>query len=215
MSGVLFDLDGTLVDTSIDMVLALQSLAKENGIEIEADFVKYRELITYGSRALVTSIFGEIDKNELSRLQKRYLEIYENCLTQNTNLFNGMKEVIQYLDSNQISWGIVTNKPVFLAQPLVENMPELQNCKVLVGGGMTEYAKPHPQPILLAIEKSQIKPEYSWYIGDALTDIQAGRSAGMKSAGALWGYIAETDNPNLWQADKLLNHPTEILNFFK
>lgn len=212
MKGILFDLDGTLVDTAIDMLQALKLLAAENGINVEPEYHKYKELITYGSRAIVTSIFGELEDSKFTILQKRYLEIYENILVVDSQLFPEVAGVINRLDENKTPWGIVTNKPTYLAKPLLSSLPQLKNCQIILGGGSTHYSKPHPQPLKKAIEYIQIDAAKSWYIGDALSDIQAGNAAGMKTAVAMWGYLRQQDKPQDWQADILLNSVIEILN---
>lgn len=212
MRGFLFDLDGTLVDTAIDMIAALKTLAAENGIVIEPDYKEYKELITYGSRAIVTSIFGHLESTEIKSLQQHYLHIYQDLLNQNSDLFDGMDVVIENLNKNHIPWGIVTNKPFYLAEPLINALPSLSNCGVLVGGDSTDYSKPHPEPILHAIKKLSLNPQNSWYIGDAKSDITAANAAEMYSAVALWGYLAQTDEPNSWQATQVLKKPTDILH---
>ncbi len=211
MKGVLFDLDGTLVDTALDMLAALKTLAAENGIDVEPDYHRYKELITYGSRAIVTSIFGELETEAFAALQQRYLQIYQDNLVIDSQLFVGMLEALNWLDEHDIPWGIVTNKPEYLAQPLIAQLPELNGCQVLIGGGSTAHNKPHPLPIETAIKQLNIDPHSSWYIGDAITDIQAANSAGMNSAVAMWGYLRQSDQADQWQADALLNSPLEII----
>lgn len=211
MKGLLFDLDGTLVDTAIDMLAALRILAAENSIEINPDYHQYKELITRGSRAIVESVFGQVEQSHFKILQQRYLKIYQEILTEDSSLFTGVNEVINQLDYRGIEWGIVTNKPVYLARPLIQSLPTLANCKVLVGGDSTSQAKPHPMPLHHALKSMNISPALSWYIGDAKSDITAGRAAGMKTAVALWGYIAHDEDPNNWQADKLLSQTKQLL----
>ena len=210
MKGFLFDLDGTLVDTAIDMIAALKDLASENNIFINPEYEKYKELITYGSKAIVTSIFGHLDNNEILKLQKRYLEIYREGLTKDSCLFEGVEKFIANLDKNAIPWGIVTNKPAYLAEPLIASLKQLKNCQVLIGGDSTNYSKPHPEPIITAIQTTSIDPIKSWYIGDAESDITAANAANMNSAVALWGYLRKEDKPNNWNANKLLNHANEL-----
>jgi len=212
MKGFLFDLDGTLVDTAIDMIAALKSLAEENEILINPEYSKYKELITFGSKAIVTSIFGHLGENDILKLQKRYLEIYQNSLSVDSCLFSGVDVFIEHLDDNKIPWGIVTNKPAYLAKPLIDSLTQLKNCKILIGGDTTKHSKPHPEPINTALKSMSIEPQSSWYIGDALSDITAAKAANMMSAVALWGYLSESDKPERWQADKLLNCPSELKN---
>lgn len=211
MKGFLFDLDGTLVDTAIDMIAALQALAAENNIFIKPKYSEYKELITYGSKAIVTSIFGHLNNSKIYQLQQRYLEIYKNTLTNDSCLFEGVDTFIKKLDQHEIPWGIVTNKPAYLAKPLVKSLDQLKNCKILIGGDTTNHPKPHPEPINTAINSMGICPEKSWYVGDALTDIQAGNAANMNTAVATWGYLSKKDKPEKWQANVLLNHPLELL----
>lgn len=211
MQGFLFDLDGTLVDTAIDMIDSLKLLAAENNIDIDPDYNEYKELITFGSRAIVTSIFGHLDDSSIVDLQSRYLQIYQQNLSAGSCLFDGVGAFIKKLDCNNIPWGIVTNKPAYLAQPLVNSLTQLNNCKVLIGGDTTTQSKPHPEPINHAIKILGIDPKISWYIGDARTDIQAANAANMNSAVAMWGYLSKDDNPHDWQADILLNHAVNML----
>ena len=212
MKGFLFDLDGTLVDTAIDMIGTLKLLAAENGIDINPDYNEYKELITFGSRAIVESIFGHLDDHSIKNLQQRYLSIYQQNLTVGSCLFEGIEEVIMQLDEASVPWGIVTNKPAYLANPLIKSLKQLNNCKAMIGGDTTSHSKPHPEPIIHAIKILKINPETSWYIGDAQTDIQAANSAKMNSAIAMWGYLSKEDTPDDWKANRLLSKTSELLN---
>jgi len=212
MKGFLFDLDGTLVDTAVDMIAALKDLASENNIFINPEYNEYKELITFGSKAIVTSIFGHLDHNEILKLQQRYLEIYKEGLTKDSCLFDGIEDFIVNLDNKSIPWGIVTNKPAYLAEPLIASLKQLKNCQVLIGGDSTNYSKPHPEPIIRAVQTTSIDPKLSWYIGDAESDITAANAANMNSAVALWGYLSKEDKPNNWKANKLLNHANDLFD---
>lgn len=211
MKGFLFDLDGTLVDTAIDMIGSLKLLAAENNIDIDPDYNQYKELITYGSRAIVESIFGHLDNKSIKNLQQRYLAIYQQNLTTGSGLFAGIEEVIVKLDEACVPWGIVTNKPGYLARPLVDALPQLKHCKILVGGDSTKHSKPHPAPIIYALDAMNLQANISWYIGDAQTDIVAAKAAHMNSAIAMWGYLSVKDQPEKWQADQSLDKSIEIL----
>ena len=211
MKGFLFDLDGTLVDTAVDMLEALKILAAENNLCINPDYHTYKALITQGSRAIVTSIFGHLDDQSIVALQQRYLDIYQQNLCEKSQLFEGINIVLEKLNGANIPWGIVTNKPIFLAKPLVQALPQLLQCEVLIGGDTTHHSKPHPEPINHAISHLSINPKDSWYIGDAQSDITAANAANMKSAVALWGYLNHDDKPQNWKANTLLSSALDIL----
>lgn len=211
MKGILFDLDGTLVDTAVDMLHALKLLAKENGIDVDPIYNDYKELITYGSKAIVTSIFGDLNPENFLKLQKRYLKIYQDNLCIKSCVFKNFDQVIHHLNKTGVPWGIVTNKPFYLSEPLIKSISHLSNCKIIVGGDTTSSSKPNPEPILYAMNKIGLNAKESWYIGDALTDIQAANAAGMNSAVALWGYLKNSDQPNEWLANELLEQPIDIL----
>jgi phosphoglycolate phosphatase len=211
VKGILFDLDGTLVDTAKDMLEALKILAFENDIVVNPQYKTYKELVTYGSKALITSIFGNLAEDEFLRLQTRYLSIYKNNLACQSIVFKHIDKVIQHIDDQNVPWGIVTNKPFYLSEPLIKSIPHLSKCKIIVGGDTTSNSKPHPEPIELALDKLGLFAGNSWYIGDALTDIMAANAARMNSAVALWGYLKSTDKPNDWGANKILKSPLEIL----
>ncbi len=212
---VLFDLDGTLIDTATDMLLTLSQLADEHQQPHNINIADYRGFITYGSAALIESIFGRPPKTERDRLQKRYLDLYQRNLNRNTQLFDGVGELLVFLNQANIPWGIVTNKPAWLARPIVAHLPELKAGQVLICADEIGYSKPHPKPIIEALESMRIKANETLYLGDAESDILAAHAAGTESAIALWGYLHDHDQPEKWQANHSFNSPLELLALFK
>jgi len=215
MKAILFDLDGTLIDTAIDMVAALEQLANEHGINHSFNVADYRQYISKGALALVHSIFNDISEESAEILRQQYLKIYQKRLHHNSVLFDGVNEAIKWLDNNNIKWGIVTNKPSWLAQPIVESMDELKKCQTLVCADQAGAGKPDPKPLHMALQAIQVKAEHCYYLGDAQSDIQAANTAGMISIVASWGYLAAMDNIDNWQADLIFKNPGEINVLFK
>lgn len=209
---VLFDLDGTLVDTAPDLGYALNLLLERHGKPRLSD-ATIRPFASHGSRGLIGLGFGLTpeDTNFLA-LRDEYLELYDQVFTRSPRLFDGMSEVLKAIEKQKLNWGIVTNKPRRFTQPLVSSMGLNQRAICVISGDDAINPKPSPETLLLACSKAQVKPENCIYIGDAARDIEAGKAAGMKTAVALFGYIAKTDKPQEWGADNLIVTPQEILS---
>jgi N-acetyl-D-muramate 6-phosphate phosphatase len=212
-SAVLFDLDGTLVDTAPDLAYALNSLLIEQGQETLA-YEDIRPAASHGSIALLKLGFDlSPEDNNFKSLQRRFIELYQDNIDRETTLFEGMEEVISKLEANNISWGIITNKPAFLTDPLVEKLGLVERAACVVSGDTTAHSKPHPAPMLHACDLINHDPHDCLYIGDAKRDIEAGKNARMKTITARWGYLSEHDKPENWQADAIIDHPSEILQW--
>lgn len=210
---VLFDLDGTLADTAPDLAAALnQTLADENRPPLP--FAQIRPHVSHGSTALVRLGFGgEPDDRKFSERRARLLAHYANDVCRATRIFPGIADVLGGLHRREIGWGIVTNKPAFLTDPLVERLELIYPPACIVSGDTTKNRKPHPEPLLHACTIAGVAPEECLYIGDAERDIQAGRQAGMQTLVALFGYLSDDDVPAAWGADGMINHPSEILEW--
>lgn len=209
---VLFDLDGTLIDTAPDMANALNILLQEEGCDT-LPFQTIRPVVSNGSAALVQLGFPELNNDAtVARLKKRYLSIYEEKLCVDSALFPGMQQLIDHLNSQQMRWGVVTNKPGWLTEPLMQQIGLADKAACIVSGDTTNNRKPHPEPMYLACKQSGSRPENCIYIGDALRDIQAGNNAGMRTVVANYGYIGESENTQSWGADFHIDNPREIID---
>ncbi|MCM8855246.1 MAG: HAD-IA family hydrolase [Candidatus Thiodiazotropha sp.] len=210
---VLFDLDGTFADTAADLHFALNLVLTRQGRET-VSFEKVRPAVSHGSQAMLKVAFDiEPDDVRFTELQKDFLQIYLNNIAVYTKPFDGMETLIKELEQREIHWGIVTNKPAWLTDPLMQKLGMDKRASAIVSGDTTPYAKPHPQPILHACQQSGIDPAQTLYVGDAIRDIEAGRNAGTKTLVALFGYLSENDHPGEWQADGQIKHPLEILQW--
>lgn len=207
---VLFDLDGTLMDTAIDMIHALATLADKHGIEHRLNTHDFRQYISKGAVALVKSVFDDPSPDQLESLRQQYLSIYQQQLNTHSQLFDGVAELIEHLDQTNTPWGIVTNKPSWLAKPIVASTPHLQQSRVLVCADEVGIAKPDPKPLLHAAEQMGLIHQHTLYLGDAQSDIDAAHAAGMQSGIAMWGYLAPEDKPDEWLAHYRFSAPHEI-----
>ncbi len=208
---MLFDLDGTLADTAPDLANALNATLEHFGHPALA-FEKIRPVVSHGGIALISLGFGiHPDDPGFEQRRQHLLQVYLDNICQNTRLFPGMDQVLQTLHQKGIPWGIVTNKPAWLTDPLMAALPMPCGTQVVVSGDTCEHRKPHPQPLLHASQLLRIPPGQCLYIGDAQRDIQAGKAAGMHTACALFGYIQEQDQPLEWQADFHLQQPADLL----
>ena len=210
--GVLFDLDGTLADTAPDLAYALNETLKAND-KSPLPFEKIRPVVSHGGIAMIRLAFdiGPEDSDYIS-IREQFLQIYLDNIAKHTRLFDGMENLLKTLESQDIAWGIVTNKPGWLTNPLMDALNLSQRAATIVSGDTLDKAKPHPDPLFHACKEANINPSNCVYVGDADRDIQAGKAAGMKTIGALFGYILEDEDPYDWQADIYIQHPEEILN---
>ena len=206
---VLFDLDGTLADTAPDLAGALNHVLKSHDCE-PLPYKKIRPFVSHGGVALTTLGFGK-EHPDFDNLYKELLEHYQANIANETVLFEGMNELLLELEENNINWGVVTNKPAWLTEPLMKALNLDSRAVTIVSGDTLDERKPHPAPILYACQQAGSEAAECIYIGDAERDIEAGNRAGMPSVIALFGYIAESDEPDSWGAHASINHPKEIL----
>lgn len=212
-TAILFDLDGTLVDTAPDLAFALNSLLQEQG-KPTLPYETIRPIASNGAGGLLDLGFGISGDNDLlPALRERLLTIYQDNISRESKLFEGMHDVLTALEQANIVWGIITNKPAFLTDPLIEALQLTHRAACVVSGDTTQFSKPHPAPMLHACELIKIAPEQCLYIGDAARDIEAGKNANMRTVAARYGYVSESDNPDDWQADASINHPIDILQW--
>ncbi len=209
----LFDLDGTLVDTAPDLAATLNILRAEHGLEA-LPFEVIRPHVSHGARAMVHAGFG-VDEGSprFAALRERFLQLYRERLTRHSRLFEGMEEVLSVLENRGVKWGVVTNKPAWLTDPLMADLGLAARAACVISGDSTRNRKPHPEPLLHASALIGVAPEQCLYIGDARRDIEAGRAAGMKTLVAMFGYLGEDDQPHEWDADGMIDDPLDILDW--
>jgi phosphoglycolate phosphatase len=208
---VLFDLDGTLIDTAPDMAAALDILCIEEN-RTPLPFTMVRPVVSNGSAAILKLAFGDVtDEEKLRSLKQRYLDIYKNNICIRSELFKGIDKVLKHIEMNGLTWGVVTNKPGWLTLPLMTSLQLAQRASTIVSGDTTQNSKPHPDPMHHACDEAGSRSEQCIYVGDARRDIEAGKNAGMKTLVAGYGYIGIDEDINSWGADAIINDPEEIL----
>ncbi len=208
-TAVLFDLDGTLIDTAPDMIAVLQQMQQDLG-DTPIDYDLGRSHVSNGSQGLISLAFGELDDEPRLALQQDYLNRYSNQLCQETSLFPGLAEMLDEFDRHERPWGVVTNKPGFLTVPLMTALGLQSRSSATVSGDTLTVRKPDPGPLLHACEIAGLDPATTIYVGDAARDIEAGRNAGMATVGALYGYVTAEDDPGTWGADTLVGSSPEL-----
>jgi 2-phosphoglycolate phosphatase len=227
LDAVLFDLDGTLLDTAPDLVFALNRALAEAGLPTsEPEAVKH--CISGGLRAMLNHALAappdteglfcarpnfRMDEADFERLLQRTLNLYQIHLADRTRFFDGMETVLEALDAQGLPWGIVTNKTRRFTDPLAEALNLTGRTVCIVSGDTTAEKKPHPLPLLEASRRLGVEPSRCVYIGDAAKDMEAGRRAGMTTLAALYGYIAPEDEPDAWGADGALARPLDLLDW--
>ena len=215
VDAVLFDLDGTLIDSAPDLAGAANDLRLLHGLA-PLPYEALRPMAGAGARGMVGVAFGLQPGDErFDELREAFLAHYERRLLQETVIFEAMVPVLQRLDASVLPWGIVTNKVMRFAQPVVEGLALHKRAAAMIGGDSTAYAKPHPEPLLEAARRIGVEPSRCVYIGDDLRDVQAGRAAGMATLAAAWGYLGQGDAVEHWGADAVITEPASLLNWLE
>ncbi|WP_394129908.1 HAD family hydrolase [Shewanella maritima] len=209
VKGVLFDVDGTLVDTAPDLVAALNaSLLEENFATHNVDSL--RHAASHGSLHLVRcALPNESEATHIS-IQQKLLAHYHKLNGEHARLFDGMTGLLNLLNKHNIPFGVVTNKQAKFARPLMKALSLDTHCKATVSGDSTKHPKPHPAPMLLAAQQISVDPQNILYLGDAERDLIAAQNASMIGGTALWGYIAKTDEPESWPATVTFDTPDSV-----
>lgn len=208
---VLFDLDGTLADTAPDLAYALNCLLREQE-RPPLPYELIRPVVSHGATALVKLGFALSPEEPLfSALRDRLLSLYQQHLARETRLFDGMAELLTFIERQGMNWGVVTNKPAFLTQPLMTALGLAERAVCIISGDTTANKKPHPEPLLHACRLAGSEAGHCLYVGDAERDVRAGHLAGMHTLVALFGYIGNEDRPEAWGADALVSDPGAII----
>ena len=208
---VLFDLDGTLVDSALDLGGAGNDLRERRGLP-PLPLEVFRPLTGTGARGMLRVALGTTPEDaNFEALKDEYLAIYATRLTRLTRVFDAMAPVLDALDAAARPWGIVTNKHSRFAEPVVAGTGLATRSRVLVCGDTTARAKPFPDPLLEAARRLAVDPAHCLYVGDDLRDIQAGRAAGMGTVAAAWGYLGDGEPIEAWGADHLARTPAGLL----
>ena len=210
LRAVLFDLDGTLLDTAPDMVGALNKLLAEQQ-RVPLPYHEVRNLVSHGSSRLVKLGFPEVEPEVFASLQKRYLEIYAGALSLETRLFEGMDGVLKTIEGRGLRSGIVTNKPGWLTQPLLEQLGLTARFACVVSGDTVSARKPDAMPMLHAAALADVPAEACVYVGDAERDVQAAHAAGMPALVATYGYLQPGEDWQAWGGDGSIAQPIDLL----
>jgi 2-phosphoglycolate phosphatase len=211
---VLFDLDGTLVDTAPDMVHVLTTMQGRRGRPV-SDYDVARNNVSNGSLGLLRMGFPEADDEMLNGMIGEFLSDYRNHLCVDSTIFSPLDELLQEISSKDIQWGVVTNKPTAMTIPLMEALQIQQSAGCIVCGDTLPERKPHPAPMLYAASLINVEPSRVIYVGDASRDIDAGKAAGMMTVSVGYGYITPGDDPESWGADFYAADTLTLVNLLR
>jgi N-acetyl-D-muramate 6-phosphate phosphatase len=210
---VLFDLDGTLLDTAPDLAFAINTLLIEQKRE-PLPFETIRPWVSFGGQTMIKNAFGFGEDEPIPEAwRQRFLNLYADHIADQTSFFPGMAEVLTHLEEREIKWGIVTNKHSWLTDPLLDKLDLTNRSICNISGDTLPQCKPHPAPLLHACQLAKTQPENCIYVGDALRDIMAGERAGMRTLIALYGYIDAQETPTQWGATGMIQKPLDLLSW--
>ena len=208
---VLFDLDGTLIDSAPDLGAAADQMRTRRGLT-SLPLGHYRPMAGAGARGMLGIAFGLTPEHaDYDALREEFFVNYEACMTQRTYAFDGVAELIAELIARKLPWGVVTNKSSRFTDPLTRGMPLFASAATVVSGDTTPHAKPHPAPLLEAARRLGIAPSGCVYVGDDERDIVAGRAAGMGTVAATYGYLGQQTDVLQWRAHAAINSPLQLL----
>jgi phosphoglycolate phosphatase len=212
IAAVLFDLDGTLIDSAPDLGAAADQMRLARGLP-SLPFELYRPMAGAGARGMLGVAFGvsPLDAG-YDALRDEFFVNYAACMTQRTAAFEGVPELIEQIGLRQVHWGVVTNKASRFTDPLTRSMPLFASARAIVSGDTTPYAKPHPEPLLEAARRMRVTPEQCLYVGDDERDVVAGQAAGMKTVAANYGYLGNRAEVGTWGAHAQINSPLDLLH---
>ncbi|MHB8951298.1 MAG: phosphoglycolate phosphatase [Rhodoferax sp.] len=211
IQAVLFDLDGTLIDSAPDLGAAADKMRAARGLP-SLPMAHYRPMAGAGARGMLEVALGVApDHANFDVLREEFFANYEQGMTEQTYAFAGVDQLISSLLARGLPWGVVTNKSKRFTDPLTRSMPLFESAKVVISGDTTPHAKPHPEPLFEAARRLAIDPALCLYVGDDERDIVAGRAAGMGTVAATYGYLGQKADPLQWGAHAIINFPADLL----
>jgi len=208
---VLFDLDGTLIDSAADLGAAVDKMRTDRGLP-SLPLECYRPMAGAGARGMLGQAFGMTPEHpDFIAYREEFFANYQSCMTCLTQAFDGVQEMVQHLVLSGLAWGVVTNKSARFTEPLTHAMPLFSSAGAIVSGDTTPHAKPHPAPLLEAARRLRLEPRHCVYVGDDERDIVAGLAAGMGTVAATYGYLGSTSSVRQWGAHAEINFPLDLL----
>lgn len=212
---VLFDLDGTLIDSAPDLGAAADKMRTDRGLA-SMPLAQYRPMAGAGARGMISVAFGLTPLDaDFEKLKEEFFVNYETCMTERTCAFEGVVELIAQINQAGLKWGVVTNKSARFTLPLTQAMPLFATARTIISGDTTPHAKPHPAPLLEAARRIGVNPVRCVYVGDDERDILAGRAAGMPTVAALYGYLGTAIDVSKWKADATIVSPIDLLQLLQ
>lgn len=208
---ILFDLDGTLIDSAPDLGAAADQMRVARGMP-SLPMADYRPFAGSGARGMLRVAFGmQPEDAEFPAMREEFFQNYERRMTQDTTVFDGVADMLARIVAQQLHWGVVTNKSKRFTEPLSRQMALFASAGAVVSGDTTPHAKPHPEPLFEAARRIGVDPQDCVYVGDDERDIIAGKAAGMHTVAAVYGYLGEKQSVAHWKADDVINSPHELL----